>query len=91
MNKFLSPQILIVSSRVRRASARKLNVINAEEVATMTKKWGKLYGMHQWPPIMPSRAAPHFEDWLMAPLIMSCVNEAWIPQGRKTTSRAIVQ
>ena len=68
---------LIVSSGVRRA----LNVIN--DVAKMTKKWRRMYGMHQWPPVMPSTAAPHFEDWLMAPIIMILQRRLDETQGRK--------
>ena len=67
--------------------ARSLNIIASEEMITVIKKWKKLYGMHQWPPTMPSRATPHFEDWLMAPLVMSSVKDAWIRVGSWTWSR----
>ena len=50
-------------------------------------KWKRLYGMHQWPPTMPTgRIRPNWRDWLMAPLIMSSINESWI-EGRSSTRR----
>ena len=47
-------------------------------------KWMRLYGMHKWPPTMPTgRIRPDWRDWLMAPLIMSSINESWI-EGRSS-------
>ena len=48
------------------------------------RKYKRIYGMHQWPPTMPTgRTSPDWRDWLMAPLIMPSINESWIP-GRRS-------
>ena len=53
------------------------------------RKWKRLYGMHQWPPTMPTgRTPPDWRDWLMAPLIMSSINESWTP-GRRSRRRML--
>ena len=58
--------------------------VDADRVIPASRKWKRLYGMHQWPPTMPTgRASPDWRDWLMAPLIMSSIHETWIP-GRRS-------
>ena len=50
-------------------------------------KWMRLYGMNKWPPTMPTgRIRPDWRDWLMAPLIMSSINESWIVAQRAWAS-----
>ena len=64
------------------SNSKKAMDVDADRATS--RKWKRLYGMDQWPPTMPTgRTSPDWRDWLMAPLIMSSIHEAWTP-GRRS-------